>query len=127
MDRFEVVDEIELSENDYMGDDSDDDDIDMKELVGATGGNLDEDEYNNQDGVINDEIEDIDSDEEEENAQIAAMEMKKVQDQKQFNKMQKMGVPGLSLGGLGKGPDNGMTGKPSFGLNLGGMGNNNIP
>jgi hypothetical protein len=77
MDRFEVVDEIELSENDYM-DDSDEDDIDMKELVGATGGNLDEDEYNNQDGVINDEIEDIDSDEEEENAQIAAMEMKKV-------------------------------------------------
>jgi len=31
----------------------------MKELVGAAGGNLDDEEYN--DDVINDEIEDIDS------------------------------------------------------------------
>lgn len=34
----------------------------MKELVGAAGGNMDEDEYNED--MINDEIEDIDSDDE---------------------------------------------------------------
>ena len=36
-----------------------DDEIDIKELVGAAGANLQEDEYNED--MINDEIEDIDS------------------------------------------------------------------
>ena len=60
LDKFEVVEDLDMIDNDDMAEDSDED-IDMKELVGATGGNLDDE--NNYD-VINDEIEDIDSDDE---------------------------------------------------------------
>lgn len=80
-----------------------DDDIDMKELVGAAGGNA-EDEDN--DYMINDEIQDIDSDDDE----IAAMAYQNQLNQERM-KLQSSKVPGLSLGGIG--------GKPG-GLNLGG-------
>jgi hypothetical protein len=56
-----VLDQIDDLDNVDLTEDSDDD-IDMKELVGAAGGNLEEDEYNED--MINDEIEDIDSDDE---------------------------------------------------------------
>jgi hypothetical protein len=56
-----VLDQIDDLDNVDLTEDSDDD-IDMKELVGAAGGNMEEDEYNED--MINDEIEDIDSDDE---------------------------------------------------------------
>ena len=55
IDHIDDLDNVDLTEES-------DDDIDMKELVGAAGGNLEEDEYNED--MINDEIEDIDSDDE---------------------------------------------------------------
>lgn len=55
LDQIDDLDNVDLTEDS-------DDDIDMKELVGAAGGNLEEDEYNED--MINDEIEDIDSDDE---------------------------------------------------------------
>lgn len=61
-----MLDNLEDLDNDDLTEESDDD-IDMKELVGAAGGNLEEDEYNED--MINDEIEDIDS--EDELAQMA--------------------------------------------------------
>ena len=55
LDQIDDLDNVDLTEDS-------DDDIDMKELVGAAGGNMEEDEYNED--MINDEIEDIDSDDE---------------------------------------------------------------
>jgi len=61
-DRFELLDQFEDLDNVDLTEESDDD-IDMKELEQrATGGNMNEDEYNED--MINDEIEDIDSDDE---------------------------------------------------------------
>ena len=56
-----MLENLEDFDNEEISEESDDD-IDMKELVGAAGGNLEEDDYN--DDMINDEIEDIDSDDE---------------------------------------------------------------
>ena len=53
-DKFEILDNLEDLDDDNFTEESDDD-IDMKELVGAAGGNLEEDEYNED--MINDEIE----------------------------------------------------------------------
>lgn len=53
-----MVDNLDDLDN-YDFSDESEDDIDMKELVGAAGGNLEDDEYNED--MINDEIEDIDS------------------------------------------------------------------
>ena len=61
-DRFELLDQFEDLDNVDLTEESDDD-IDMKELEQrATGGNMNEDDYNED--MINDEIEDIDSDDE---------------------------------------------------------------
>ena len=61
-DRFELLDQFEDLDNVDLTEESDDD-IDMKELEQrANNGNMNEDEYNED--MINDEIEDIDSDDE---------------------------------------------------------------
>ena len=57
-DRFEIVDDIDDSDGDEFGEESEDDDIDMKDLQARAGVNYNED-YNE---VINDEIEDFESD-----------------------------------------------------------------
>ena len=56
-----MVDILDDLNNDELTEESDAD-FDMQALVGAAGGNLEEDEYNED--MINDEIEDIDSDDE---------------------------------------------------------------
>lgn len=61
-DRFELLDQFEDLDNVDLTEESDDD-IDMKELEQrANNGNMNEDDYNED--MINDEIEDIDSDDE---------------------------------------------------------------
>lgn len=66
-DRFEVLDGLEESELDELigNEDSDDDDIEMKDLEGRGGLNLDDEEQFNDEGMLNDEIEDIESDDEQ--------------------------------------------------------------
>ena len=60
-DRFEIIDDFDDSDVDEFADESEDDDIDMKELQARAGVNYN-DEFNDE--AINDEIEDIESDDE---------------------------------------------------------------
>lgn len=88
-DRFEIIDDCESDE----ADESEDDDVDMKELESRA-----LDQYQNADidnDVINDKIEDIESD--EDNQQIGQYIM---QEQQQRTNPLAGKVPGLSLGGL---------------------------
>ena len=97
-DRFEIIDDCESDE----ADESEDEDVDMKELEGRAGMNQYQNADMDNDGVINDEIEDIESNSDDENAQIGAY----IQEQQQRVNPLAGKVPGLSLGGL-QGPSYG--------------------
>ena len=98
--RFDIIDDLDdYSDEEYL-DDSDDDDLDLKQLqesANKAGGNYDDDE-NNED-MINDEIEDIDSD--DDNSEIYEQYQRQ---QDQIMRQNNAGkVPGLSLTGIKEG------------------------